>query len=343
MTTSLNEQFATTKILNGLGDVEKWASMLTPAKYAALLERVDLEFVETNPDFFQPTDEVELELFTKNVETLIVKVFEINTENYYRRYQSEIDTDVNLDGLVPNFEETFQYKDAPALRVKRSFKLPQIRDHGVYIVDFIAGGKSSRALIRKGRLQAFGQPTGAGQLFSIVDEAGRVVMDASIWMSGRRYQPDENGKILVPFSTQSGKVNLIITNEKFSCLQRVTHAAERYHFSAGIMLDRESLTRSNEAKILLRPSLRISGGSPVPVSMLEDTKLVVTSTNLDGIASTKTFEDLELSEGNETVCKFVVPPRLRKLDVHFTAEIENISTGKKSQACKARVVKHQPD
>ena len=48
----LKRQFATTKILAGVGDVEKWASMLSPTQYKALLERVDIDFVPSNPEFF---------------------------------------------------------------------------------------------------------------------------------------------------------------------------------------------------------------------------------------------------------------------------------------------------
>jgi len=151
--TYLSRQFAIVKILNGIGDTEKWASMLSPEEYKQVLDRVDVEFLSTNPEFFSIDDQVELELYVKNVENLIVKVFEINTSNYYRKYKREVDTDVNLDGLVPNFEKTITYSEAPALRKKRQFQFPQINNRGVYVVDFIAGGKSSRALIRKGRLQ----------------------------------------------------------------------------------------------------------------------------------------------------------------------------------------------
>ena len=40
----LKEVFAETKILAGLGDPEQWYSMLSPEKYQALKDRVDLEF-----------------------------------------------------------------------------------------------------------------------------------------------------------------------------------------------------------------------------------------------------------------------------------------------------------
>ena len=96
----LKQQLAEAKILAGIGDVEAWASMLTPEQYKALLERTDIDFASTNPRYLKADDAVELDLFIKNIDTLIVKIFEINTENYYRKHRREIDTDINLDGLV---------------------------------------------------------------------------------------------------------------------------------------------------------------------------------------------------------------------------------------------------
>ena len=321
----LSRQFAIVKILNGIGDSEKWASMLTPEEYKQVLDRVDVEFLSTNPEFFELDDNVELELYVKNVNNLIVKVFEINTSNYYRKYKREVDTDVNLDGLVPNFEETFSYDAPPALRKKRTYKFPQMKGRGVYVVDFIAGGKSSRALIRKGRLQMSDQVTSFGQLFTIIDQSGAVVSDADLWIAGARYLPDENGRVLVPFSTRPGRVNAIISQGNFSCLQAFDHVAENYQFKAAMVIDRENLTRSNTARVMIRPSLQIVGGNPVSVAKLKKPKLTITSENQDGISTVKVIDDLVFSEKSETVCEFVVPPRLKTISLTLSAELKVIS------------------
>jgi hypothetical protein len=320
----LNREFAIVKIVNGIGDTEKWASMLSPEEYKQVLDRIDVEFLSTNPEFFKADDAVELELFLKNVDNLIVKVFEINTQNYYRKHKSEIDTDINLDGLVPNFEETYEYDVPPALRKTYQFKFPQLNDRGVYVIDFIAGGKSSRALIRKGRLQVSDRVTPMGQEFTVFNQSGEVVKDANLWIAGARYNADK-GKIQVPFSTTPGQVNAIITQGGFSCLQTLKHMPEKYQFKAAMVVDRENLTRSNKARVLIRPSLQIVGGNPVPVSLLKNPKLVVTSQNLDGISSTKVIDNLEFTEKEETICEFVVPPRLKTITLSLTAEIKVVS------------------
>ncbi len=326
--TYLGKQFAMVKILNGIGDAEQWASKLSPDQYKQILERVDIEFAAENKAHFSVNDDVSLTLNLKNVPKLIVKIFEINTGNYYRTNGKEVDTDINLDGLVPNYEETFSYQSPPAIRQRHEFKFPQMQKRGVYVVDFIAQGKSSRALVRKGRLHFSASVTPLGQQFTVMDESGDVVKDADLWVDGSVYEHDDQGKITLPFSTQPGTVTAVVTQGDFSSLRNINHVGENYQFEAGIYLDRESLTRSNKAKVLIRPSLRIVGGNPVPVAMLESPKLVVTATDLDGIATKKVIDGFKLSETVETICEFVVPPRLSSVSLQLSADLKVVSQNK---------------
>ncbi len=112
----LRQTFAETKIVNNLGDAEQWYSLVSPAFYQSLKQRIDLDFAYTNKTEYAAEEPVSLDLYVKNVPTLLVKVFEINTQNFYRDNQTEINTDINLDGLVANSEQTFQYDDPPLRR-----------------------------------------------------------------------------------------------------------------------------------------------------------------------------------------------------------------------------------
>ena len=75
---------------------------------------------------------------------------------------------------------------------------------------------------------------------------------------------------------------------------------------------------------MIRPSLKIAGGNPVPVSMLQNPQLVVTAINQDGISTTKVIDNLELSEKKETLCEFVVPPRLKSVSLSLAAKIDRL-------------------
>ena len=330
----LETQWATANILRGTGDVEQWASMLSPERYKSLVERVDLEFDVSNQLVFKAADPVQLKLATKNIDKLIVKIFEINTENYYRRFGKEIDTQINLDGLVPNDTLTFEYDEPAARRVVREFEFPKLEGRGVYVIDFIGNGKSSRAIIRKGQYSGLKQIVFSGHEFTVIDENGDPVVDAELIVGGQVYTAKENAegkrtnKIVVPFSTQPGMQNVIIRKDGFCSLEKFNHRNETYTLTAGLHVDRESLLRSRKSQIVVRPQLKLSG-VPVPVGLLENVRLQITTTDLDGDTATITKTDIELSELGESVVEFQVPPRLHKLSFRLMGDIKSMSTAQR--------------
>lgn len=324
----LKHLFTETKIVNGLGDEEQWASLLPPELFQALKERIDLEFAPTNKTQFAPDDVVSLDLDVKNVGTLIVKVFEINTKSYYRQHLKEIDTDINLDGLVPNFEETLDYAESPLRRVKRHFEFPKLTGSGTFVIDFIGNGKSSRVLVRKGRLHYLVRSSIAGQVFTVLGEKNQIVPKAALWLGGHEYKADDDGEITVPFSNQPGTQPIVLCRGEFCSFDTFTHEAESYELRAGFYLDRESLLKRRMAKILIRPQLLLNG-TPAPLSVLENVELHLVSTDYTGVASTKVFSgaDVKLDYGKETVIEFRVPERLVNLQYTLQAKVKNLSQG----------------
>ena len=281
----------------------------------------------SNPEFFAADAPVSLELELKNTNKLIVKVFEINTLNFYKKYKTEIDTDINLDGLTANHEKTYTYDAAPAIRSRKKFEFPELKDRGVYVIDFIAGGKSSRALIRKGRLQLLNQVTAAGHALTILNSNLDQLVDASVWVDGRRFSADKSGLIMLPFSTQPGMRAAIISSGDFHCLQKFKQSAESYQFKAAMLLDRESLLTSNTAKAILRPSLTVNGLAQAPVGLLTDLQLNIMVVNLDGVTTTKNVTDFKLHDDQETAVEFTVPPRTKSVSLALSAKIKNVSQG----------------
>ncbi len=320
----LENVFATVKLLHGVGDKERWAARLSKEQYQQLKDRVDLDFAATNQEFYQDGETVAINLLTKNIESLIVKVYEINELNYYRKFKREIDTNIALDGLVANSEKSYRYNEDPLLRKERKFEFPELVENGVYVIDFIGGGKSSRALIRRGRLFAIGKTTVAGQLFRIFDHNNQHVPKAEMWVAGNRYESSEDGWIQVPFSNQPGRQFAVLASGNFCSLQTIAQKREDYQLDAGIYVDRESLLFNQNATVMIRPSLR-AGGQPASVNLLENAYLTITSVNQSGFSATKRVDDLELKDNQETVCQFVVPPRLKSITFQLNCDVENIS------------------
>jgi hypothetical protein len=320
----LRHHLAETKIVNGLGEAEQWYSWLSPAKYQALKDRIDLDFAHTNRRQFAPDETVALDVDIKNVRTLIVKVFEINTTNYYRQTGREVNTDINLDGLVPNEESTLRYDEAPLRRIRRHFEFPSLEQHGVYVIDFIGNGLSSRAVIRKGKLYHHLRRSTAGHIFTVLDSRDRLVKSASLWLSGQEYHADDEGRIVVPYSTKPGRQTAVLSDGRFSSLATFQHAAENYKLQAGFYVDREALLRRNTAQLVVRPGLTVNG-IPVTLSIMKDIRLLVTATDQDGVVTTQLLNDFELLEDRESVHELTVPPQLSQLRVELRARIRSLS------------------
>ncbi len=324
----LKELFAETKIVNGIGDMEAWYSLLPPARYKALKERIDIDFLPTNPKTFGPDERVELAVAVKNVRTLIAKVYEINTRNYYREHQDEITTAVDLDGLVANVERDVKFDHVALRRHVERFAFPEIEGPGVYVVELIGNGKSSRALIRKGRL-TFTERTGAaGHVFTVYDTDNQRLGDARILVGGTAYEPDEQGEITVPFSANGGNQKFIIIHGDFAALHSFRHKAEDYSLNAGIYVDREMLVAGQTCEVLIRPQLTVSGAR-ADIGLLEDVTLSISSTDRDGISSSKTVTDFALRDDGESSYAFKVPDKLARIAFTLRAKVENLSRNKK--------------
>jgi len=315
----LRRLLATTKILAGIGDMERWYSLLDdPTAYQALKERVDIELISRNKRYYTADESVTVVADIKNVSTLVVKVFEINTFNYLSAKGADVDLSIDLDGLVASHEQTYTYDEPPLRRVRRTFDLETLDRPGVFVVELIGNGRSSRALIRKGRLHYLERVGAAGHVFTIVDEDNRPRPEATLWMQGKEYTP-RDGAILVPFGTRGLTRTILLRDGPLTTLETFEHRGDKYEFTAGLYVDREHLLRTEKATLLVRPLLTIAG-RPVSLSVLEKVRLTVESTDLHGVGSSADVEGFELFDNRESTYTFKVPDGLAHLTVTLRAE-----------------------
>ncbi len=324
----LKELFAETKIVHGLGDPEPFYAMLSPEKYRSLRDRVDLDFAASNSQQFRPNDPVAIDLFVKNVKTLIVKVYEVNTQNYYRQLKREVNTDINLDGLVANSETTHQYDDNPLRRVRRHFAFPDLNRPGTYVIDFIGNGQSSRVVVRKGQLRYVERMTANGHLFHVLNDSGQRMTDATLWVAGHEFASDENGDILVPFTGQPAREAIVLTADGRSSLHFFQHQSENFQLEAGIYVDRESLISNQKATVVVRSGLKVNG-TPISITKLNDVDLHIVSTDHGGTVTEQRIANFQLYEDRDSEQTFQVPPELASVSFRLTAVVDVASTGKK--------------
>jgi tetratricopeptide (TPR) repeat protein len=359
----LKSIFAEANLTAGTGDAEKLASLIPPTEIELLRDRVDIDFAPTNPLEFSPEQEVALDLLIKNVPHLSVQIFELNTLNYYRGGATSLDPGINLDGLIPNLTQQADYAEPPMRRMPRHFAFPELgKKRGVWVIDFMGNGKSSRALIRKGKLKVISRISAAGTAITVLDEALKPIPQATALVGGQEFKikakdtppvegdvrrpatpnaepqgaahglvtsPSTEFEILLPFSSKPGPQPVIVTDGAgFAQVETVNLVDEAYELKAGFHVPMESLVSGHKATVAIRPTLSIHK-NPVDISLLETVKLTVTAKNHDGIETSVHDDTLKLKSDAEATYEFTVPERLASLHFKLEGKIPSLTTGAK--------------
>ena len=142
-------------------------------KYKAIASETIIRLLESNPERFKVAEDVNLKVELKNVQTLYIKIFEFNSETYYKKTLQEFSPDINLDGLVASNEKVVDtFKDRPSTnKYIETFNFPELSNRvGLFIVEFIGNGVSARVVIKKGSLSLVHKPTIGGYACYILDE-----------------------------------------------------------------------------------------------------------------------------------------------------------------------------
>ena len=324
--------FAEAKITAGAPDPERWASLLSPVAYQALRDRVDVEFPPNSPVVLSPAEEVSLDVILKNAPQVIVRLFEINTLGFFTTQNRQLNTDLNLDGLVANSEQTLSGDASPFRRVVKTLRFPELKGHrGAWIVEVIAGGKSSRALIRKGQYSLVQQTGAAGEWITPLDESHQPLRGVSAWLDGRRLDPEKDGRILVPFTREPGRRQLVVADADggFASLVSFDHPGENYRLNAQFHIEREQLLPGQEATLAVRVNL-FSGKTPVALGLLKNPRLTLRTETLDGVVSTAEIRSLKLEPDSILLHPVRTPNRLASLAVELQGEVDSLTqTGQK--------------
>lgn len=316
----LRSVFAESKILHGVGEPEQWANRLTPRAYRALLDRIELDFAPENPAYVKPGDAVNLQVDLKRVDSLLVKIYEMQTFNYYTTHKAPVDQAVDLDGMVPTFERKLDTAADPGRRIRHTLEFPEITDRGVYVVELIGNGVSSRALLNVGHLEVVTRASSAGQVAMVLNDAGEVVKEAKIWLNGREFEANDRGLVLLPFSENPGSRFLVLRDGDFCSPEQIQHLGEDYTFTAGIQIDRQSLNRRSVARLILRPDLRVHG-VPIDPKRLGEATVTLTAVDAKGVSTDREFV-ANFERDREWAERFYVPDGLRQVQVRVEAKMK---------------------
>jgi hypothetical protein len=321
----LQRFFAITKILHGLGDPKIYYAQLSPEAQKELSQRIEVRFAPNNPSIFKTDQRVSLILDLKNTPELLVRIYRLNARNILSKQQVAISTALDLDGVVPNVQRKLSYAQRSDLRHRESIELPELDGPGVWIVELLAGGQRSRALVQKGQLSSILAVSDAGQLVRIVNDEGEHVPTARVVLGERQFDPDEDGWILIPFEQSTQLKNMLLVDGTFAVLEPFNHLGEAYELLADFLINPQSVLSGNRSAVVVRSQL-LTHNQPIRLSNLSDIELHATSTDLDGISNTQVFKDLKLDENEELTQEFNVPPRLSHIEWKLQAKIKQMRT-----------------
>ncbi|KAN0027826.1 hypothetical protein ACTFIV_009650 [Dictyostelium citrinum] len=332
--TYLNLILAESKLLSNDSTPEKWIEMIdNHTKVQELKDRVDIEFLPTNREYYHPDDDVVIECAIKNVNTLLVKVFEISTFNYYKSENKKIDSNINLDGLIASQELTFDYSDQPPIqKVEKKFDFPNLKGkRGIFVIEFIGNGKSSRSMIQKGDLHFIIETSPIGQLIKIIDQDSIKVQKSSVYIDGNTYSSNDDGDIKIPFSSATSQKSIILMakigdSDVFASLKKFTHQSEQYHISGGIFVENSSLLQNEKAPIVVRVKLFL-GDTQISNNYLEEPSLTITSSDNSEspVVNSKEIKPFNLYDNKESVYQYKVQEGLNTLTVRFEAKVRALS------------------
>ena len=324
--------FAKIKLMAGDPD-PKWAAIYTEKRgtqaYETLMKEQWLRFAPHCKALYSPTDQVVLPLKLKGINTLVVRTFEINVNNYYRTTWKPLSSDLNLDGIIPNTEETFTF---PAIQpVITSFEYTSAfisqRTRGVFVVEVIASGLSSRAIVRKGQLKCATRLTAKGHSICILSENNEICLGANsgILLDTRFFPVDETGLITIPYSEHPRMTKVIVQHEGYSELSDFQVYGEEYKLKAGFVCPVESVVVGSSCRVLVRAFLTVNKVE-CPLELLQKVKAGVLLEDFDGVVRTKSFP-LDLQTGREAVLEFQVPPKVKRLRFSLDSQVLLTSTG----------------
>ncbi|MBO7687446.1 MAG: hypothetical protein J6V72_13730 [Kiritimatiellae bacterium] len=307
------------------------AQALSAAQFKALQERVELNWAKSNPKVFAADADVALALDVKNVKRLRLSVYVIDPFTACRVLDGEVKSDIDLDAAVPTFTRTFDYPSLPqVVRHTETFKLPELKEPGLYVVECSGEGISSRALVRKGRLRVTERRCASGHVFTAIDEAGKPVKGARLRLDGTLYAADEDGEIAVPFAADAksaGRKTAVATDGRLASTIAFTHAVEEPALELKAFLPDECLVAGRTATALLRLRLRISGAD-APLGLLKNPVLTMTFVDQDGNRQVKPCPDAVFADDAECAVSFTVPARLRSVSFTVSGSITHAVTEK---------------
>jgi len=293
-----------------------------------LMKRKILELTPMNRKYYKVDEEVELDLWLKNMPSVVVNVYMVCAEAYYCQKLKEVPANLNLAGCEPfeSFDVAYDDRNEMAL-IKERVKIPSLSGkRGLFIIDILGGDIGVRAVIRKGQLHFIERQVDEGYRMKVMNEEFEELKDGKVNVLGNWYYPDDTGEILVPFADETNLCEPIVvstnSNSSVALLATFDRKHKNWELVCGFYVEREHMLSKKMAKVVMRPNLFVNEFA-VGMKHLKNTTLTVTTTDNVGAQCTRVVE-VALKDTEETVSEFLVPVSMRMVECVLKGEIEGV-------------------
>jgi hypothetical protein len=284
---------------------DRWGGLLDPAEFKALQQESRIAFAPGAPGLLNADAAVALTLDLKNTPDLLLRCYELDLPAQLAQTNAEPQVTIDLDGLVPHAERRLKFTQAPLIQHRETIALPELAGPGAWLVEFVGGPVSARALIRKGQLIPYVERTATGQTIRVFDETGAPVPTAVLTLGTAKLAADAGGLIVVPNAPNQPPTSGILTAGKLAKLVSLSTREDKLALDTSFHLDREQLLADLETQLQLRVRLT-NHGHEIPLDRLTEPSLVLKAELLGGITTERVIaENLTLKSALEI--PFTVP------------------------------------
>ena len=151
-----------------------------------------------------------------------------------------------------------------------------------------------------------------------------------MWYKNQYFKanPEKGGRIVIPYEKKESSDKTILINNGFAQLTEFKRRSENYSFDVAYIINHESLLMGKEVEVLLKPCLKVNDRK-CDLKVMKNTKVTLTTTSfVDNLPVTKTFDNLEVNSYQEISIKFQVPPNLQSVHILIESEVRNVSQGR---------------
>ncbi len=261
---------------------EEYSSYLNNAEYEELVKKIELTICEHNPKEFKIEEEVKIDFDFKNTKSINVSIYEINTENYYLTKKTALTSLINVEGVIAS--ETFDIKieggENPLKRIRKTINLTQIpkNKRGVYLIEILGNGMSTRIIIKKGKLNLITRSTAKGILCQMINEKNEVLKGDKtyLWYNDIKYTCGEkDGFIALPYKALVDHSNkCILVHDSYADITEIKKKSENFQLKGHFSYLNESIIPGNMLKVSFKPLL-FSNGRETSLEQLKNCIITV--------------------------------------------------------------------